>query len=211
MMKIASTIKPLRLFVFLTVCAMLIAVGTSLYAGRGNTIGVVDVDPLTCTTLTIEPAAQLLKLQIAGTDVWELPFTIQDTAQLDVDRFFTSLAAAGPTELLVVEGRHLYRGTGEYRSAELQAIAEELKVDPVLLQRVYPCRMALILPGSHVLEILTGLGGPALSKSDNLCFDIMRFAEAPFSEHCLWIEMEAVDALTLFHAAAPGLPVTINF
>jgi len=211
MTPISATIKPLRLFGFLTACAVTIAVGTSLYAGRGDVIDPVNVDSGIRPVLTVDPAAKIMKLQMANTDIWELAFAIQDTAEPDVDRFFASLAATARSEPLLVENRHMYRGTGEYHSAELQAVAEELKVDPVVLQRMYPGRMALVLPGSHILEIYTDSEAPTLSESDNLCFDMMRFAEAPFSEHCLRIEMEPVDALTLFHAAAPGLPVAVHF
>jgi hypothetical protein len=211
MASITANIKPLRLFLFLTVCALMMAAGNSLFAGRRYDAGTPAVDPAVRPILLVDPTTRMMYLRVAGTDIWEMPFEIQSGTALDVDRFFSSLAATIDGGPIIIEGRHLYRGRGEFAPGELQAVAEELKIEPDVLQRTYPGEMALVFPGGHILEVSTNIDAPPLDAWHNFGFDAQRFIAAPFTERCARITMKPADALTLYHAAATGLPVAIHF
>lgn len=214
-MKTATTYRPLRMFLFFTVFAVVVMMFNSVGTG-GPAVG----DDRVCSTsagdgatslLVFDPVKQCLELQISDRIVWEAECSMIDAGGKGAESFSQWLSAGGEIGTTVVEGCHLYTGRGQYSNHELAVVAEEINVRPEMLQRVFPGRFAIVFSGGFVLEVFTGIDATSLSRWNNVFFDIMRFADAPFGERCLQITMDATDALTLYNLARPGLLVVIRF
>ncbi len=148
--------------------------------------------------LEMDYGSGLVRLLMDGQVVWETSFTGSA-----INNSVKSMPNA-------VAARHLYIGRGEYKKRELAVVADELKIEPEILQRVYPGRFAVVLDDGSVWEVTTDIDAATFSNWDNVCFDALRLISAPFGEQCRRLAMDAEDALTLYNLTHPGLPVSIR-
>jgi len=204
--KTTTTYRPLFMFVLFTLLALGVIFLNSV-STDGSAVGknrVHDAAPAVsgaAPLLVFDPAAQRMALRISNRTVWQAEYHLGDAGSKNAAGFFQQFFASGDTETPIVESCHLYSGYGQYSDRELTAVADEIGVQPVMLQRIFPGRLVISFSGGCVLEITTGTNAPPLSRLDNFCIDVLRFVGAPFAERCLRISMDAADALTLQYLA----------
>jgi len=141
----------------------------------------------------IDNATAIIRYLMDDVVVWDGPFTTKGVG---------GFPSSGTVEM-----RHQYSGRGEYADYELAAIADELHVAPEHFQRIYPGRFAIVLDGG-VLEVISEIDASILSESDNICFDAMRFVNAPFGGHRT-LTTSPTDALTLYALARPSITLAV--
>ena len=148
-------------------------------------------------------------LKLKGAVLWSYPMNFAVADSSEINEFWYRFIGDKNHLVRTLQKKYLFEGTKQTPDSVLAIVSRALKVDPSLLQRVLPERFQLRWPDGLFLEIQTDVSGEPISKVSNAIVGIGKAVRLPFGEATITIKMDAVDALTLYRATAPGMPTLI--
>ncbi len=148
-------------------------------------------------------------LKLKGAVLWSYPMNFAVADSSEINEFWYRFIGDRNHLVRVLKEKYLFEGTKQTPDSILAIVSRALKVDPSLLQRVLPERFQLRWDDGLFLEIQTDVTGEPISKVRNAIAGIGKAVRLPFGEATITIKMDAVDALTLYRATAPGIPTLI--
>jgi hypothetical protein len=150
-----------------------------------------------------------IMLKLKGAVLWSYPMNFAVADSSEINEFWFRFIGDRSHLVRVLKEKYLFEGTKQTPDSILAIVSRALKVDPSLLQRVLPERFQLRWADGLFLEIQTDVSGEPISKVRNAIAGIGKAVRLPFGEATITIKMDAVDALTLYRATAPGIPTLI--
>nr|MBN2277872.1 hypothetical protein [candidate division Zixibacteria bacterium] len=149
----------------------------------------------------------LLKLQ--GAVVWDYPMVFLEEDSSAVQAFIDRFLGDNSRMMRAIYDRHLYEAAEQTPDSILELVSEAVGVKPELLQRDLPKRFQIDWRNNITLEVHTDIEGAPVSRIRNALAEMRRILQMPFGEAVIIIKIEPEKAITLYRAAAPGLPALI--
>jgi hypothetical protein len=150
-----------------------------------------------------------LELKMKGTVVWSCPLEIASGDPGDLDRFVKRFKGDDDQLARLVSSKYLFAGAERTPDSILVIVGQVVKADPNSLQRDLPERFQVSWGWDLVLEVHTDIVGQPTSKSRNARLAALESVRRSFGQARLVIRMTPEQALTLYHAAVPGLPTAV--
>jgi hypothetical protein len=150
-----------------------------------------------------------IDLRLKGVLLWSCPITYDrpdSEVALDMKSWLGGMRNP-PVELLTA--KHLYTYKDRFPDSVLAVVARVAKVDPENLQRYEPGHFKLRFGRRLVMDVRTDAEASPASWFRNAVAAMRDVLLAPVTEAKIRVRMKPEDALTLYRAARPRLPVII--
>ena len=159
--------------------------------------------------LALDFSRKMISIRLKGAIVWDHPIDYAEGDSAAVALFPVRFGGRDKKLMRPIAERYLFRAAEQTPDSVLAVISEAVNVDPELLQRDVPERFQLAWEGDIALEVRTDISGRLVSPLKNAMVEIRQVIRRPLGRTVLVLSMDPEDALTLYRAAAVGMPTLV--
>ena len=159
--------------------------------------------------LVLDLGRRVVDLRLKGALLWTCPLRYEASDSEAVRRSDSELAGERGLPVAFLSGKHLYSRKARFADSVLTVIARVAHVDADHLQRYEPGHFELRFGRSLVIDVRTDAAARPTSQIGNVFARARRVLLAPLTKAEIKVRMEPEEALTLYRAAHPSLPILI--